>query len=221
MAFTYPQDGIDDVQAAHLTQILDAWTGATGKGVPLTATAINDPINFAVAVRNLDATNSRALQALKADGTVLFQVDAGGVKLSFDGSTAGIPVTTTSTQTLTNKTLTAPVVGSGLTVLTGGLGVGIAPLANTGIRVTGFTTGILVDAGGVQLNGGGVVLAAATPTAAGGQLALGNSDNISTFVAGAGVGNIRFSDGTTRTNSGWWQVSRAGANYYIPLFVTN
>src|SRR3954468_14572712 len=104
MAFTYPQDGIDDVQAAHLTQILDAWTGATGKGVPLTLNAVNDPINFAVTARNLDATNSRAAQFLKADGTVLFQVDASGVKLSIDGTTAGIPLTTTGAQTLTNKT---------------------------------------------------------------------------------------------------------------------
>jgi hypothetical protein len=107
MAFIYVADGIDDVLAAHLNQYADAWTGVSGKGQPFNAVAVNDPINFAISARNLDPTNSRAAQFLKADGTVLFQVDAAGVKVSPDGTVASVPATLTATQTLTNKTLGA------------------------------------------------------------------------------------------------------------------
>lgn len=113
----------------HTTQILDAWTGVSGKGVPFNAVSVNDAINFAVAVRNLDAANSRGLQVLRADGTVLLQVDTAGVKASPDGGAATAVVTSGATQTLTNKTLTAPI-----TVLAG-------PTANTAFNITGTYTG--------------------------------------------------------------------------------
>jgi hypothetical protein len=145
MGFIYISDGIDDALALHLNQYADAWSGVAGKGVPLNMVAVNDPINFAISARNLDPTNSRACQFLKADGTVLFQVDASGVKVSPDGTVASVPATLTATQTFTNKTFTNPVVGGAGAAAAGTLGfsgtvlqVGDGTL-NAGINVGAWT----------------------------------------------------------------------------------
>lgn len=68
-------------QAVDVEQIIDALSGTAGKGVPISLTAISDPANFALTVKNNDTTNSRALQVLKSDGTVLLQADANGVTI--------------------------------------------------------------------------------------------------------------------------------------------
>jgi len=114
VSFIYVTDGQDDILAVQLNQILDALSGTAGKGQPISMTALNDAINFALTVRNLDA-NGRAVQVLSPTGVPLLQVDASGVKLSWDGGAATIPVVTGGTQTLSNKTLTSPVINGTLT----------------------------------------------------------------------------------------------------------
>jgi hypothetical protein len=72
----------DPMQAAQLNQVIDALTGAVGKGVPLAPTAVNDATNYALTIQNDDATNSRALLVQKQDGTTLIQADVNGVVLA-------------------------------------------------------------------------------------------------------------------------------------------
>lgn len=113
-------------QAQDVQQVLDALKGTAGLGVPLSPTAVNDSVNFALAVKNTDVTNSRALQVLRANNLVLMQADVNGVIVSPDGVAAAAQVVNLSlAQTLTNKTLTSPtltspVVSSGGLVVTSG-----------------------------------------------------------------------------------------------------
>lgn len=86
-------------------QIIDALKGTIGKGVPLSITAVNDAANWAVDVQNDDSINSRALRVMRANGTVLLQVDANGVQLSSTGGAPATAVNINDAQTLTNKTL--------------------------------------------------------------------------------------------------------------------
>jgi hypothetical protein len=53
----------------------------SGKGIPVAETSVNDATNYALSVQNLDATNSRALNVLKSDGTLLIRADVNGVSL--------------------------------------------------------------------------------------------------------------------------------------------
>lgn len=76
-------------QAVQVQQIIDALKGTPSKGVPVALTALNDASNYALTVRNNDATNSRALSVLKSDGTTLISADVTGVTL---GSPLHIPV---------------------------------------------------------------------------------------------------------------------------------
>lgn len=78
MAFSRIQ-ALTDAEDVDVNQIFEALEGDAGKGQPISLTALNDPVRFALAARNLDPTNSRALQVLKADGTDLLIADANGV----------------------------------------------------------------------------------------------------------------------------------------------
>ena len=51
-----------------LNQIIEAWEGDEDKGQPLKLTAINDAVNYAVDIRNLDPTNSYGLRVRNASG---------------------------------------------------------------------------------------------------------------------------------------------------------
>lgn len=134
------------VQAQDIQQVIDALKGTVGLGVPLSPTAVNDSVNFALTVKNTETTNSRALQVLRANNNVLLQADVNGVIVSPDGGAATAQVVNLSaTQTLTNKTLTAPHV-TALTVDSGGVGIGAAPNTRFGVyqpaalTLTGGTT---------------------------------------------------------------------------------
>jgi len=69
----------DLIQAVNVNQIIDALTGAVGKGVAMAMTALNDQTNYALTVQNQDATNSRALLVLNSAGTMMERIDATGI----------------------------------------------------------------------------------------------------------------------------------------------
>src|SRR5215471_12238632 len=76
----------DLIQAQNLNQVVGSLNGTSGQGVPVAQTSVNDASNYAVSVQNLEATNSRALNVLKSDGSLLIRADVNGVNL-------GTPVT--------------------------------------------------------------------------------------------------------------------------------
>jgi hypothetical protein len=88
--------GFDDVlsgqtaSAVHIQQVIEALSAR--RNTPL-ATTINDPLNYALTLRNTDAA-ARDLILYASDGTtVLLQVNAQGVRLSPDGTAAVAPLT--------------------------------------------------------------------------------------------------------------------------------
>jgi hypothetical protein len=76
----------DPMLATNVQQVIDALKGTPARGVPLAVTAVNDAVNYAETIQNLEATNSRALNVLKSDGSVLIRADVNGVQL-------GAPIT--------------------------------------------------------------------------------------------------------------------------------
>ena len=98
--------GESPISSAKINAIIDTLSGA--QNTPVSLTAANDPVNFALTVRNQD-TAGKAVLLYKSDGaTVLLQAQNSGVQVSPDGTAAAPAVSTTHTQTLTNKTLTSP-----------------------------------------------------------------------------------------------------------------
>ena len=71
----------DLIQAQNLDQLVDSLNGVSGKGIPVAETSVNDATNYALSVQNLEATNSRALNVLKSDGSLLIRADVNGVSL--------------------------------------------------------------------------------------------------------------------------------------------
>jgi hypothetical protein len=70
MAFTDVVQG-EDADAPDVQQIIDALQGAAGKGQPIALTALNDPANYALDVRNLDGTNGYVARFRNVAGTLL------------------------------------------------------------------------------------------------------------------------------------------------------
>lgn len=135
-------------QTQDVQQIIDALKGTAGLGVPLSPTAVNDSVNFALAVKNLDTTNSRALQVVRANNTVLLQADVNGLIGSVDGTTAPAQLVNVSlAQTLTNKTI------NGLGVATGGVTVsGAGPTYGLVVNpTTGFTSNTVACISGLPI----------------------------------------------------------------------
>jgi hypothetical protein len=71
----------DLIQAQNLDQLVDSFNGVAGKGIPIAESSVNDATNYALTVQNLEATNSRALNVLKSDGSLLIRADVNGVAL--------------------------------------------------------------------------------------------------------------------------------------------
>ena len=161
-------NNVTDADADDINQFTTAFNGTPGEGKPLDLTQLDED-RYYVVVKNLNA-NSKLLQLLKSDGTVVLQANAGGVTLSPDGSPAGTPVTTGATQTLTNKTYvfkraTSTASAASLTLPTDG---NVVPITGTA-TITGIATanmsGALVllafqsagctvqDGGGLRLRG--------------------------------------------------------------------
>jgi hypothetical protein len=107
MSFTDVHPG-DPIIASNVQQVIDALKGTAGKGVPLSPTAVNNATNYALTVENLDATNSRALNVLKSDGSVLVRADATGVTL---GSPITAPAASLPGTVLTNGSVANAALG--------------------------------------------------------------------------------------------------------------
>lgn len=76
--------------SSDIQQVIDALTGR--RNTPLTIT-VNDPIAYALTIKNTDPSG-RGLILFGPDGsTVWMSIDATGVKVSPDGTTAVTPVT--------------------------------------------------------------------------------------------------------------------------------
>ncbi len=88
-AFTDIATGKTPAAAQDIQQVIDALTGR--RNTPL-ATIVNDPLSYALSLRNSDAA-SRGLVIFASDGsTVLLSVDATGVRLSKAGAAATVPL---------------------------------------------------------------------------------------------------------------------------------
>lgn len=104
-SFVTPSNG-DDALAEHVAQLTEDFSGL--RNIPVSLSGINDAAAYSLTIKNA-GTGSKGLIIYAADGTtVLLQVDSAGVAGSATGGAAGPIVTTTGTQTLTNKTLTTP-----------------------------------------------------------------------------------------------------------------
>src|SRR5262245_1338 len=108
-------------QAVQVQQIIDAMKGTASKGVPVSFSSLNDANNYAMTVKNLDPTNSRALSVLKSDGTTLITADATAVTL---GGTLHLPAASITSGflatglTIVNPILQGPTVNSGVLTVT-------------------------------------------------------------------------------------------------------
>ncbi len=88
--------GKTPAQSADIQQVINALSGRAN--IPLAAT-VNDPLAYAVTLKNTDP-GSRGLIIYAADGsTVLLAIDSTGVKVSPDGSSAVPPLTSVGSGT--------------------------------------------------------------------------------------------------------------------------
>lgn len=89
-AFIDIPTGKTPAQAIDVQQIIDALSAR--RNTPL-ATTINDPLAYAMALRNNDQAG-RGIVIYAPDGsTVLFSADSAGVRLSRSGGAATLPIT--------------------------------------------------------------------------------------------------------------------------------
>ena len=89
-AFVDIPTGKTPAQAIDIQQVIDALSAR--RNTPL-ATTVNDPLSYAVALRNNDPAG-RGMVIYAPDGsTVLFSADANGVRISRNGAAATLPIT--------------------------------------------------------------------------------------------------------------------------------
>lgn len=101
MAFVRVNPG-DPVQSVQIDQLIDCLNGVASKGQPIQLTQLNDATNYAETVQNLEATNSRALNVLKSDGTTLIKADVTGVTL---GSPLNLPTNSITSTYIADGTI--------------------------------------------------------------------------------------------------------------------
>jgi hypothetical protein len=126
-------------EANDIQQIVEAWSGR--RNIPQSLVT-NDPIAYSLTIRNTDP-GARTVAIYAADGTtLLFGIDASGVKLSPDGTAATTPVSSSgailTNPTLINTTLSGTVAGSGLG--TGASQVAVGNHTHAHAATTGRTT---------------------------------------------------------------------------------
>jgi len=101
MSFSDVHPG-DPINATNVQQVIDALKGTSGKGIPLAVSAVNDSARYALTLENTEATNSRALNVLKNDGSVLIRADATGVTL---GAPLNLPTGSVTTTAIADGTI--------------------------------------------------------------------------------------------------------------------
>jgi hypothetical protein len=123
------------IESADLNQLVNTLSGAQNTPVFIKNT---DPISFTLQLQNTDSA-SKALLVTAADGsTVLARVQGSGMVASPDGTVADTIVTISHAQTLTNKTLSNPIINTGgLQVNGGNIGIGGAATGNNGLLIPG------------------------------------------------------------------------------------
>lgn len=102
MSFSDVHPG-DPINAVNVQQVIDALKGTVGKGIPLVVDAVNDGTRYALTLQNDDTVNSRAINVLKADGSVLIAADATGVTL---GSPVNLQPNSVPGTAITNASIT-------------------------------------------------------------------------------------------------------------------
>ncbi len=115
-SFSTVTAGVSTVSATDINQFADALSGLGN--YPVSLTGVNDAINWGLSVRNQDATNGRTARLLDSSGRVRLSLDGNGPRADPDGTGLAVMVTTSHTQTLTNKTLTGPVVSTPIVTTT-------------------------------------------------------------------------------------------------------
>jgi hypothetical protein len=123
------------IESADINQLVNTLSGNQNTPVFLKNT---DPISFTLALENADSA-SKALLVTAADGaTVLLRAQGSGVVASPDGTVADTIVTISHAQTLSNKTLSNPIINTGgLQVSGGNIGIGGGASSSNGLLIPG------------------------------------------------------------------------------------
>ena|SRR5215471_2119827 len=108
MPFTRVNPG-DLIQAQNLNQVIGSLNGTSGQGVPIAQVSVNDATNYALSVQNLEGTNSRAINIVKSDGSLLIRADATGVSL---GSPLNLAAGSIGTAPIANGAVTNAKLGT-------------------------------------------------------------------------------------------------------------
>jgi len=80
MAWTYVNTD-DTIEADHLNDIMKALDGTAGKAQPIELTELDDPGNYALKLRNKDATQGRQLLVQDSNGDTLLEVLDSGIEM--------------------------------------------------------------------------------------------------------------------------------------------
>lgn len=103
--------GETPIPSAKLNAVVNALNGTNN--TPIALSAVNDPVAFALTVKNADATNGRAVIVYAADGvTELLRVDKNGVKASRTGAVAERVLTTGEVASVTSAMLAGGITNS-------------------------------------------------------------------------------------------------------------
>lgn len=149
------------VKALDLNQVIHALSGVTG--VPIRLDAVNDGSNYALTIRN-SGGGGKGLLVQAADGSSIFVAAGTSVQGAIAGTLMDL-VGVSATQTLTNKTLTAPAIAaaalSGILAITNG----ILKLAEAAAPSAGALT--LPDTGNVFVVSGSTTITSITAKTAG------------------------------------------------------
>lgn len=95
-----------DVQKSQITQIFDAWEGASSQGVPFNLTSVSDNSSFAATIRNLGSAG--ALKVQDSGGNILLRINDNGTLIAMGTLTTNLNViSSTVTWNASGVTFTA------------------------------------------------------------------------------------------------------------------
>jgi hypothetical protein len=160
-------------QAVQVQQVVDVLKGTPNKGVPVSLTATNDPLNYALTVQNDDPINSRALSILKADGTPLLTCDINGVTFG-SGAMVNLPPNSVTSSQIVDGTIQAADLAAGVAAANVGTlgGVLRGTLPNPDLSNPLTVPGTLV------MPAGGLIGYAPTPGARNDHISFGANDTL-------------------------------------------